>query len=416
MRKKKPFKKIESVKDVYTLSKERIREAYKQFDTIIVSWSGGKDSTAVLEVTLEVARELNKLPLKVVFFDEEATTIHTEKLAESISNREELEFYWFCLPIKSNNSCSNESPFWFPWHKDQKELWVRDLPEKGITSIPGIDFYSHEYSISDVVRLLFNGDSYGQVGLLLGIRAQESLLRCRVLLMKKQENHIVKDNGDYYRDSLVGKNMYRVYPIYDWKTEDIWLAIAKKGWEYNASYDILNMYGVSPFNQRVGPPYHSEAKKTLKRYKECFPESWEKMQNRVPGANTVSKWGATQIYGDGNVYEMRNKGQTWEDLIKGKLEEIDSPGKKLKVGKLVKAAIDYHYRKTKDPILIVPHVQSGVSWKLLVHMVLSGDLKNRKFSQRIKWSRGTKEETRCILNYEEEYKRYLEVTKNGEIY
>ena len=42
-------------KSVLDLAYERINNAYDQFDTISVSFSGGKDSTACLNLTLEVA-------------------------------------------------------------------------------------------------------------------------------------------------------------------------------------------------------------------------------------------------------------------------------------------------------------------------------------------------------------------------
>ena len=58
--------------DVYSKAIERINYLYDSFDKVVVSFSGGKDSTAVLNCTLEVAKERNQLPLEVVFFDEEA--------------------------------------------------------------------------------------------------------------------------------------------------------------------------------------------------------------------------------------------------------------------------------------------------------------------------------------------------------
>ena len=58
--------------NVWDTSLERIRSIYDSFDKVIVSFSGGKDSTAVLHCALEVAKEKNQLPLDVVFFDEEA--------------------------------------------------------------------------------------------------------------------------------------------------------------------------------------------------------------------------------------------------------------------------------------------------------------------------------------------------------
>jgi predicted phosphoadenosine phosphosulfate sulfurtransferase len=54
--------------NVYDKAIERINHIYDSFDKIVVSFSGGKDSTAVLNCVLNVARERNRLPLKVVFF------------------------------------------------------------------------------------------------------------------------------------------------------------------------------------------------------------------------------------------------------------------------------------------------------------------------------------------------------------
>ena len=44
-------------KSVLDLAYERINNAYDQFDTISVSFSGGKDSTACLNLTLDVAKK-----------------------------------------------------------------------------------------------------------------------------------------------------------------------------------------------------------------------------------------------------------------------------------------------------------------------------------------------------------------------
>ena len=59
-------------KNVYEASLDRIRYLYETFDDVVVSFSGGKDSTAMLLCCIDVATEINRLPVKAVFYDEEA--------------------------------------------------------------------------------------------------------------------------------------------------------------------------------------------------------------------------------------------------------------------------------------------------------------------------------------------------------
>lgn len=405
----------ESDKNVYELSIERIKYLYSKFDNVIISFSGGKDSMAILELTIQVARELNRLPVKTIFFDEEAISYETEKYVRETAQRKgEVDLYWFCLPIKSNNACSTKNPYWYPWSKFEKDKWVRPLPKEAITDI-GIDLYSNEYSLSDITRLLFPKEIYGTVGLILGIRAEESMLRRRSVTRKEDENFIIKDKGDYYRKSIVVDNMYRCYPIYDWSTIDIWTAVKKFNWNYNKSYDILNMHGVAPRKQRVGPAFHSEAKKGLNKYKECFPELWEKMQNRVEGANTANKWGNTSIYGAQKKTIEKPANLSWEEYLLKCINELEGK-KKLIVARQVNMMWKRHYKKIKDPILAVPHYNTNISWQYLVSIALLGDLKSRKIAQIQYILEGTPGYYKAKEEYFEELKKYEEAKRNGEKY
>ena len=50
--------------NVFDKALERLNFLFDEFDQIIVSFSGGKDSTLTMEMALKVAEERNRLPLK----------------------------------------------------------------------------------------------------------------------------------------------------------------------------------------------------------------------------------------------------------------------------------------------------------------------------------------------------------------
>ena len=53
--------------DVYTLALERINRTYDIFDNVVVMFSGGKDSTVCLNMTLEVAKEKGGIPIRKIY-------------------------------------------------------------------------------------------------------------------------------------------------------------------------------------------------------------------------------------------------------------------------------------------------------------------------------------------------------------
>ena len=159
--------------NVFNATLNRIRYIYDRFDKVVVSFSGGKDSTAVLNTALIVARERNKLPLEVVFFDEEAIHPPTIEYVQRVEQNKEINLHWYWLEFKHRNACSNEEPFWYTWDKEKKDLWVRNLPENAITEHPK---FKKGMSFQEFCPYLYDR-TQGSIAMLTGIRTQESLRR-----------------------------------------------------------------------------------------------------------------------------------------------------------------------------------------------------------------------------------------------
>ena len=108
---------------VYEASIRRIERLYDEFDNVVVGFSGGKDSTVCLFLTLEVARKRGQLPVKVMFLDQEAEWTHTVQYMRLIGAMDEVDLEWLQVPIRMSNNASNDQSFLYAW--GEGENWVR---------------------------------------------------------------------------------------------------------------------------------------------------------------------------------------------------------------------------------------------------------------------------------------------------
>ena len=186
--------------DVLTLARERIAHVYDLHDHVAVSLSGGKDSTIILNLTLDEARKRGRLPLRVVFFDEEC--IYTENIdyIRRVAANPDIALEWYCLPVKHRNACSSEQPYWSPWAPEDRAKWVRLLPDEAITTLPGYDFTDpeHRKSIPEISGLLFP-PHLGNCAFILGIRADESITRRRAVAAPGTRWHILNQSSGSMR-------------------------------------------------------------------------------------------------------------------------------------------------------------------------------------------------------------------------
>lgn len=355
--------------DVLTLARERVAHAYERFDHIAVSFSGGKDSTVCLNLTLEEARSRNRLPLDVFFYDEEAIPYETEEYVRRVSGCKDVRLHWYTLPVKHRNGCSRSSPWWYPWHPECPEGWVRELPEESIGQIPG---FRLGMTMPQSTGLLFDPREHGSVGMIMGIRADESRTRQAAVSRKVIDNYIVK-----YDDLTSRGNVHKVYPIYDWSTRDVWTAPATLGWDYNRAYDLMDKAGISSHSQRCAPPFGEEPMQSLWTFHVCFPNIWDKLSTRVPGASTAARYARTELYGLGSL-PSKPEDISWPTFL-SRYIQLHEPHNRAVIANRIKEEIESHYVKTSDPILdSTPHPLTGMRWTFLQELAMRGDIKGRR--------------------------------------
>jgi predicted phosphoadenosine phosphosulfate sulfurtransferase len=114
------------------------------------------------------------------------------------------------------------------------------------------------------------------------------------------------------------KHTYNCYPIFDWRTSDVWAANAKFGWDYNELYDVFYMAGVPVEKMRVASPFMSESKSSLNLYRVIDSSVWARLCARVQGANFLATYGKQLNY---NSFSLPN-GHTWKSFTKFLLKTL----------------------------------------------------------------------------------------------
>lgn len=117
-------------KNVYEKAKERIKWCIENFDDFYVSFSGGKDSGALLNLVVEVATELDRLPVKAVFSDLEVIFEETVQYVLRTFDRKDIQGYWLCLEELDENGSSIFERYFKIWDKAKKEKWIHQPPNR----------------------------------------------------------------------------------------------------------------------------------------------------------------------------------------------------------------------------------------------------------------------------------------------
>lgn len=301
--------------DVLTAARERIAWTFDKFEKVYISFSGGKDSTVMLHLVMTEAIQ-RKRKVGLLFIDLEGqyrlTIEHVSQCFKMY--RDWIQPYWISLPLHLRNAVSVYETHWICWDQDKKKSWVRQPPESAIISEKYFQFFHKGMEFEEFVVEF--GKYYGKgksCACMVGIRADESLNRFRTIACESKEML----EGKQWTTLVTDPEVYNVYPLYDWKTEDLWIWHGRNPkMPYNELYDMMWKAGLTINQMRICQPYGDDQRRGLWLFHLIEPETWARIVARVNGANS----GAMYVRESGNVTGYRAiskpEGHTWKSFCK----------------------------------------------------------------------------------------------------
>ena len=369
--------------DVYTEAKKRIKWAIENHPDFYVSFSGGKDSGVLFHLVREVATELDRLPVKVVFSDLEVVFQETINYTKLIMDRPDVDPYWLCLEEIEDNASSVYQRYYKYWGENEKDKWIRPLPDMDYVihnkNIPdGLKKYYVNKSVEDWSIIYFGEylcDIFNNPEIInfVGMRADESY--GRYMNVRAMKNRDKKNMFTYkYADNKISRTNICL-PIYDWKVEDIWHYYAVNELPYNKVYDSMFRMGISLSQQRTCFAFGETQKNTLWQWCIIEPDTWDKMVNRVLGANFG------KIYNHTNLNSMRvvkPSNITWKEYVNILLDSLPEEARNIFIDKF-KIVFNYHKKMYYEKENISPSIYIQDSKKDVKNMMKKHNLSIKYF-------------------------------------
>lgn len=386
--------------NVLTAARERIAWTFDSFPRIYLSGPSGKDSGAMMHLVCQEARKRGR-KIGVLYVDLEAQfRLTIENVREMFAlYADVIDPHWVCLPLRLRNAVSMEQPYWVCWDPECQESWVRQPPPEATTDPSAYPFHEMpQPSVPGEARVAMEfeefverfGHWYAQgeaCACLVGIRTDESLNRWRAIA-KRRKSRLENKAWTAWK----GGTLFNVYPIYDWKVEDIWTYYGKEKLPYNRLYDAMYKAGLSIHQMRICQPYGDDQRRGLGMYHVVEPETWARVVARVSGANSGALYAGKRgnILGNGKV--TLPAGHTWHSFAKfllASLPEMERVHYEDKITVFLKWYADRGVSPIpdapSDELAVLYPRKGGPSWQRVCKCILKNDRMCRSlgFSQHV---------------------------------
>ncbi len=233
-----------------TISVHILREAYREFKSLIMLWSIGKDSTVLLWLARKAF--FGHLPLPLLHIDT------CFKIPEMITYRDRLVRDWGLDMIVGQNTAAIEQKLTFPDGRLTRIECCRSLKSEALRqTLSGTWPRRHFDPRCGAYVQEDHGEPY--TGVIVGVRADEEGSRSKERYFSPRDKDSDWDIAeqppelwDQYKTDFAPGTHVRIHPLLDWTELDIW--------EYVEQEDIpvTRLY----FDQGEGKRYRSLG---------CFP-------------------------------------------------------------------------------------------------------------------------------------------------
>lgn len=278
--------------NVLEAARDRIAFVFDSFADVVISVSGGKDSTVLAHLSLlEARRRARKVSL--FFLDEEVVFESTISQIDYLLGLfpESITRLWLQMEFRLTNATSVDEGQLVCWEAGKHQTWMRPRRKDSIQhrmwaledqtvrdKNKGFGFYD---AIENFERC-FTGAAF-----LVGLRAAgESPNRWRAVV----KNPVQINKKNIYWATAKGANT-ALYPIYDWNFHDVWRYIHDAKLRYSKIYDLQFKKGYPISEMRVSSLIHERSFKSICDLPEFEPKTYARLQRRIKGISFAQEQG-----------------------------------------------------------------------------------------------------------------------------
>lgn len=311
-------------KPVLDAARERMAYIFDEFENIIVSISGGKDSTVLAHLALTEAHRRDRR-VGMFFLDEEVVYDSTIRQIEYLINLypDNTIPLWLQVEFNLTNAVSLTEPQLKCWEAGKHKIWMRPKQANSIKFPPWdreketIRNKNKGFGFYDALDNFQN--SRENTAFLVGLRATESPNRWRAVSKNPGYKNV------FWCTKMKHGNV-SFYPLYDWNFHDIWKYIYDNQLKYSKIYDYMHKKGMGLQEIRVSSLIHEKSFKSLVELPEFEPKTYNRLLKRIKGISIGNLYGKDSKML--RVSKLPKNFKTWIEYRDFLLQTYPDPDKK----------------------------------------------------------------------------------------